>query len=126
VFRQCAPGESHAAQALLADKRYDPIYGARPLKRTIQRLIQAPLAIKILEGEFREGDRIKIDSDGDELVFSHAGSGGAEESWAQEPSTDGRFWQEHTTPQGAGTEPALFIALKNFLAFFAVFRGGFA
>ena len=73
-----------AAKALLAEKGYDPTYGARPLKRTIQRLIQDPLAVKILEGEFREGDRIKIDSDGDELVFSHAGSGATEGSWAQE------------------------------------------
>jgi ATP-dependent Clp protease ATP-binding subunit ClpB len=59
------------AKALLADKGYDPIYGARPLKRTIQRLIQDPLAVKILEGEFKEGDRIKIDSDGDEMLFLH-------------------------------------------------------
>jgi ATP-dependent Clp protease ATP-binding subunit ClpB len=59
------------AQALIADKGYDPIYGARPLKRTIQRLIQDPLAVKILGGEFKEGDLVKIDSDGDELIFSH-------------------------------------------------------
>ena len=59
------------AKALLVDKGYDPVYGARPLKRTIQRLIQDPLAVKILEGEFKEGDRIKIDSDGDEMLFLH-------------------------------------------------------
>jgi ATP-dependent Clp protease ATP-binding subunit ClpB len=58
------------AKALIADKGYDPAYGARPLKRTIQRLIQDPLAVKILEGEFKEGDRVKIDADGDALVFS--------------------------------------------------------
>jgi ATP-dependent Clp protease ATP-binding subunit ClpB len=62
------------AKALLADKGYDPIYGARPLKRTIQRLIQDPLAVKILEGEFKEGDRIKIDSDGNEMLFRHDGT----------------------------------------------------
>jgi ATP-dependent Clp protease ATP-binding subunit ClpB len=62
------------AKALIADKGYDPVYGARPLKRTIQRLIQDPLAVKILEGEFKEGDRIKIDSDGDEMLFIHGGS----------------------------------------------------
>jgi len=44
------------------------------LKRTIQRLIQDPLAVKILEGEFKEGDRITIDSDSDEMVFRHGGS----------------------------------------------------
>ncbi len=59
------------AQALIADKGYDPMNGARPLKRTIQRLIQDPLAVKILGGEFKEGDLVKIDSDGDELIFSH-------------------------------------------------------
>ncbi len=64
------------AKALIADKGYDPVYGARPLKRTIQRLIQDPLAVKILEGEFAEGDRVKVDTAGDELVFVH-GEGGA-------------------------------------------------
>jgi ATP-dependent Clp protease ATP-binding subunit ClpB len=71
------------AKALLADKGYDPVYGARPLKRTIQRLIQDPLAVKILEGEFKEGDRVKIDSDGDEMVFHHAGSVADNESFAE-------------------------------------------
>jgi hypothetical protein len=69
------------AKALLADKGYDPVYGARPLKRTIQRLIQDPLAVKILEGEFTEGDRIKIDSVGDEMVFRHDGSVADNEGW---------------------------------------------
>ncbi len=73
------------AKALLADKGYDPVYGARPLKRTIQRLIQDPLAVKILEGEFKEGDRIKIDSAGDEMVFRHTGS-----------VTDNDGWEERT------------------------------
>jgi ATP-dependent Clp protease ATP-binding subunit ClpB len=60
-----------AAKALIAEKGYDPIYGARPLKRTIQRMIQDPLAVKILGGEFKEGDRIEVDADGDELSFHH-------------------------------------------------------
>src|SRR5262245_10520292 len=59
------------AKALLADKGYDPVYGARPLKRTIQRLIQDPLAVKILQGDFKEGDRIKVDTDGDEMLLGH-------------------------------------------------------
>ncbi|HZD41178.1 MAG TPA: ATP-dependent chaperone ClpB [Terriglobales bacterium] len=69
------------AKALIAEQGYDPVYGARPLKRTIQRLIQDPLAVKILEGEFKEGDRVKIDSDGNELLFSHDGSVGDSDSW---------------------------------------------
>ena len=66
------------AEAFIAEKGYDPVYGARPLKRTIQRLIQDPLAVKILEGEFKEGDRVKIDSDGESLLFGHGGSTAAE------------------------------------------------
>ena len=69
--RKMALEVSDRAQALLADKGYDPVYGARPLKRTIQRLIQDPLAVKILAGEFKEGDRIKIDAQDDEFVFAH-------------------------------------------------------
>ena len=71
------------AKALIADKGYDPVYGARPLKRTIQRLIQDPLAVKILEGEFGEGDRVKVDAAGDELVFVHGEGGATEESYEQ-------------------------------------------
>jgi ATP-dependent Clp protease ATP-binding subunit ClpB len=71
------------AKALIADKGYDPAYGARPLKRTIQRLIQDPLAVKILEGEFKEGDRVKIDSDGETLLFDRGESTLENESAAQ-------------------------------------------
>jgi ATP-dependent Clp protease ATP-binding subunit ClpB len=51
---------SEEAVKLLAERGYDPVYGARPLRRTIQRDIQNPLAQKILEGEYKEGDLIKI------------------------------------------------------------------
>jgi ATP-dependent Clp protease ATP-binding subunit ClpB len=71
------------AKAFIAEKGYDPVYGARPLKRTIQRLIQDPLAVKILEGEFKEGDRVKIDSDGETLVFGHGDPPVANEGWAE-------------------------------------------
>jgi ATP-dependent Clp protease ATP-binding subunit ClpB len=60
---------SDAAKALLAREGYDPTFGARPLKRTIQRLVQDPLALKILEGEFVEGDTVRVDVEGDQLVF---------------------------------------------------------
>jgi ATP-dependent Clp protease ATP-binding subunit ClpB len=52
---------SAEAKRLLAEKGYDPVYGARPLKRTIQQEIQNPLALKILEGQFLEGDTILVD-----------------------------------------------------------------
>lgn len=51
------------AKKLLAERGYDPIYGARPLKRTIQREIQNPLALKILEGNYKEGDTVRIGVD---------------------------------------------------------------
>jgi ATP-dependent Clp protease ATP-binding subunit ClpB len=60
---------SDAARALLAREGYDPTYGARPLKRTIQRLVQDPLALKLLEHEFKEGDTVVVDADGDHIAF---------------------------------------------------------
>ncbi len=61
-----------AAKAVLAREGYDPTFGARPLKRTIQRLIQDPLALKLLEHEFAEGDTVTVDAHGDELVFERS------------------------------------------------------
>jgi ATP-dependent Clp protease ATP-binding subunit ClpB len=52
-----------AAKALLAERGYDPVYGARPLKRVIQRDIQNPLALKIITGEVKEGATVRIDVD---------------------------------------------------------------
>jgi ATP-dependent Clp protease ATP-binding subunit ClpB len=58
------------AKLFLVDAGYDPIYGARPLKRAIQRYIEDPLAMEILEGNFAEGDQITIDRGLDnKLVF---------------------------------------------------------
>ena len=58
------------AKEHLAERGFDPVYGARPLKRTIQRDVQNPLAMKILAGEFGEGDTAAIDVDkAGELVF---------------------------------------------------------
>jgi ATP-dependent Clp protease ATP-binding subunit ClpB len=81
--RKMALEITERAKTLLADKGYDPAFGARPLKRTIQRLIQNPLAVKILEGEFKEGDRVKIDSDGETLLFDRGESTLENESAAQ-------------------------------------------
>ena len=58
-----------AAKALLGREGYDPTYGARPLKRTIQKLVQDPLALKLLEREFVEGDTVAVDVAGDQVVF---------------------------------------------------------
>jgi len=61
-----------AAKAVLAREGYDPTFGARPLKRTIQRLVQDSLAVKLLEGEFSEGDTVTVDAEGDHIVFRRA------------------------------------------------------
>jgi ATP-dependent Clp protease ATP-binding subunit ClpB len=52
---------TEAARETIADAGYDPVYGARPLKRAIQRLIQDPLATRILGGEFKPGDHVVVD-----------------------------------------------------------------
>jgi len=80
--RKMALEITERAKALIADSGFDPVYGARPLKRTIQRLIQDPLAVKILAGEFKEGDRVKVDSQGSELIFIHGA--GAEEEMSEQ------------------------------------------
>src|SRR5207249_10101991 len=61
-----------AAKELLAEAGWDPTYGARPLKRALQRLVENPLAIALLEGEFGEGDTILIDTRDGELFFERA------------------------------------------------------
>lgn len=64
-----------AAKERIGESGYDPVYGARPLKRAIQREVLNPLALKLLEGAFREGDVVEVDFEGDELVFrKHLGA----------------------------------------------------
>jgi ATP-dependent Clp protease ATP-binding subunit ClpB len=62
-----------AARTLLADEGYDPVFGARPLKRAVQRMLQNPLALAVLDGTFKDGDVIVADvQDGtDALSFKH-------------------------------------------------------
>jgi len=61
-----------AARKLLAQRGWDPVYGARPLKRAIQRLVQDPLAMMLLEGKFTEGDTITVDAKGGDITFTKA------------------------------------------------------
>ena len=60
-----------AAKELIVAEGYDPVYGARPLKRAIQRLLQNPLAMAVLEGKYADGDRIRVDraKDGKSVTF---------------------------------------------------------
>jgi ATP-dependent Clp protease ATP-binding subunit ClpB len=60
---------SEAAKEQLAREGYDPVYGARPLKRAIQRLVLDPLALRVLEGDFLEGDTVVVDAGRDGLTF---------------------------------------------------------
>jgi ATP-dependent Clp protease ATP-binding subunit ClpB len=66
---------SDAAKDLIIEEGYDPTYGARPLKRTIQRRVLDPLAMRVLQADFREGDRVRIDVKAGDLTFEKAESG---------------------------------------------------
>jgi ATP-dependent Clp protease ATP-binding subunit ClpB len=61
-----------AAKETIGDAGWDPTYGARPLKRAIQRLLENRLALRLLEGEFGEGDTILVDAQNGDLVFMKA------------------------------------------------------
>jgi ATP-dependent Clp protease ATP-binding subunit ClpB len=60
---------TEAARNFLAERGYDPTYGARPLKRAVQKYLLDPLALKVLGGEFTPGDHIQADAQGDTLTF---------------------------------------------------------
>jgi ATP-dependent Clp protease ATP-binding subunit ClpB len=60
---------SQPAREHLANLGFDPVYGARPLKRVLQRELQDPLALALLKGDFGQGDTVKVDLRGDDLTF---------------------------------------------------------
>jgi ATP-dependent Clp protease ATP-binding subunit ClpA len=61
---------SAAAREYLAERGYDTEYGARPLKRAIQRLVENPLSTELLRGRFVEGDKVRIDVKDGAMVFT--------------------------------------------------------
>jgi ATP-dependent Clp protease ATP-binding subunit ClpB len=63
---------SGEARDLLGREGYDPAFGARPLKRVVQRRLENPLALALLEGRIADGDRVVVETDGDELTFAPA------------------------------------------------------
>lgn len=63
---------TNSARKYLADEGYEPLYGARPLRRAIRQLVEIPLSMKILENEFKKGDKVTVDFDGKELTFNVA------------------------------------------------------
>ncbi|MGH7339841.1 MAG: AAA family ATPase, partial [Candidatus Rokuibacteriota bacterium] len=69
---------TEAATDELAKEGFDPAFGARPLKRTIQRRMQNPLAVRVLEGAFKAGDSVVVDFVNGEFTFSKGSAGAAE------------------------------------------------
>jgi len=69
-----------AAKEALAEEGWDPAYGARPLKRAIQRLVENPLALELLEGRFAEGDVVRVDAADGELAFERVRADAAVEA----------------------------------------------
>ncbi len=67
--RRIALVVTDSARKLLAERGWDPVYGARPLKRAIQRLVQDPLAMQLLQGKFAEGDTVEVDAHDGEIAF---------------------------------------------------------
>ena len=63
---------TNAAKEQLAEAGWDPTYGARPLKRALQRFVENPLALRLLEGDFEEGDTVRVDVEDGELRFAKA------------------------------------------------------
>jgi ATP-dependent Clp protease ATP-binding subunit ClpB len=61
-----------AARERLADIGFDPVYGARPLRRAIQQRIVHPLAVRLLSGDFHDGDTIVVDATGEQFTFASA------------------------------------------------------
>ncbi|MBE0446640.1 MAG: ATP-dependent Clp protease ATP-binding subunit [Actinobacteria bacterium] len=72
--QQIALELSDAAKDMLAKEGFDPLLGARPLRRTIQRRIENPLASKLLRGEFSEGDTVIVDAEDDKIIFRKTGA----------------------------------------------------
>ena len=79
--RKLALEVTPAAKQLIVAEGYDPVYGARPLKRAIQRLLQNPLALAVLQGQYTEGDAVRVDraKDGNRLTFERIAAGAAAE-----------------------------------------------
>src|SRR3989304_5018265 len=67
---------TEAAKSFLAEAGYDPVYGARPIKRTIQRSLESEIARRLLSGAVEEGRKLTIDLSGGKLTFTTAKPGG--------------------------------------------------
>jgi ATP-dependent Clp protease ATP-binding subunit ClpB len=77
VERQITLDLTDQAVARVAEAGYDPVYGARPLKRALQKLVIDPLATRLLAGDFQPGDRIEAATEADHIVFHRVAPKGA-------------------------------------------------
>jgi ATP-dependent Clp protease ATP-binding subunit ClpC len=73
-FQEMELAVSEAAKEIIVKEGYEPKFGARPLRRAVQRLIENPLSNQIIEGKFKAGDKIKADASEGKIVFEKAGS----------------------------------------------------
>jgi hypothetical protein len=96
-----------AARALIVREGTDPAFGARPLKRTIQRLVENPLARALVSGEFKPGDRITADADlgSGTIVFSSEGATVVTEGGSRRDARR-RAGADAEAPVGAGARPS--------------------
>ncbi|MCA9913498.1 MAG: ATP-dependent Clp protease ATP-binding subunit, partial [Anaerolineae bacterium] len=78
-----------AAREWLAERGFDPQYGARPLRRAIQRYVENPLSVKLLKGDFKPGDLVTIDVRDGELVFERS------ENYVMPPQYDEHRQDQH-------------------------------
>jgi len=60
---------TEAARKWLAQQGYDPLYGARPLRRAMQKYVEGPLSVQLLQGRFKSGHGVVVDAEGDGIVF---------------------------------------------------------
>ena len=95
---------TEAARLALVDEGYDPLYGARPLKRTLQKRVLDPLAMAVLQGEFHEGDEVTLDVVDGALHFDETPGGGALSNARLRSQVSGR--QVLRAPAWAGTRAA--------------------
>ena len=91
------------ARTLLGNLGYDPTYGARPLKRVIQKQLVDKLALAMLEGEFAEGDTVEVDAADGELTFTKAGAQAPPRLTQDQDWTDGRCTRLRAVARVAST-----------------------
>ena len=72
-----------AAREALAGAGYDPAFGARPLRRAIQRMVQDPLALELLEGRFSTGDRVVVDAEAGEIKLNRSEPVGSDPAFSR-------------------------------------------